>query len=49
MKENWDLNDFQGKSEKNYQTTYIIIALCIALGVLVVTWVMVYKLIKMIF
>lgn len=49
MKKNWDPNDFQGKSEKNYQTSYRILAGCIVVGILVVTWGLIIELIKMIF
>ena len=49
MKQNWDPNDFQGKSEKNYQTSYRILAGCIVIGILVLTWGLIIELIKMIF
>ena len=49
MIKEWDPNDFQGKSERNYQTSYRILAGCIVVGILVVTWGLVYELIKMIF
>lgn len=49
MKKNWDSNDFQGKSEKNYQTSYRILAGCIIVFCLVLTWSLVYELLKMIF
>ena len=49
MKQDWDPNDFQGKSEKNYQTSYRILAGCIVVGILVLTWVLIIELIKIIF
>jgi uncharacterized Tic20 family protein len=49
MNKGWDQNDFQGKSEKNYQTSYRILACCIVIGILVVTWGLVISLVKMIF
>jgi hypothetical protein len=49
MKQDWGPNDFQGKSEKNYQTSYRILAGCIVIGILVLTWGLIIELIKMIF
>ena len=45
----YDPNDFQGKSEKSYQTSYRIIAVCIVVGILVSTWALAIELIKIIF
>ena len=44
----WDPNDFQGKSEKNYETSYRILAGCVIILTLMLTWSLVYELIKMI-
>jgi len=49
MTRKWDPKDFQGKSEKNYQTSYRILAGCIVIGILVLTWGLIIELIKMIF
>ena len=49
MKKEWDPNDFQGKSERNYQTSYRILAGCVIIFTLMLTWGLVYELIKMIF
>lgn len=49
MKKDWDPNDFQGKSKISVETSYRILAGCIVIGILVVTWGLIISLIKMIF
>jgi hypothetical protein len=49
MKKFWNRNEFQGKSENSLQTSYRIIFACIIIITLVMTWGLVYELLKMIF
>ena len=49
MKNNWDPNDHQGKSRKNVETSYRILLGSIIIGTVLGTWILIYKLIKMIF
>lgn len=49
MRKKWDPNDFQGKSEKNYQTSYRILAGCIIVSTIMLTWGLILNLIKIIF
>jgi len=49
MTKKWNSDDFQGKSEKNYRTSFRILAGCIVIGILVLTWGLVIELIKIIF
>lgn len=49
MNKEWNPDDFQGKSERNYETSYRILAGCIIIFTIVLTWGLVYELIKMIF
>jgi hypothetical protein len=45
----WDPNDFQGKSEKNYETSYRILFGCIVIGTIILTWGLIYELFEIIF
>jgi len=45
----WDPNDFQGKSEKNYEKSYRILFGCIVIGTIILTWGLIYELLKIIF
>jgi len=49
MKLDWDRNNHKGKLRKNIETSYRILFGFIVIGCLVLTWGLVYKLIKMIF
>jgi len=49
MKQKWGPNDFHGKSEKNYETSYRIVAACVVIATLILTWTLVLELIKTIF
>jgi len=49
MNKELDPNDFQGKSRRQVETSYRILAFCIVAICLVFTWGLVYKIIKMIF
>ena len=49
MKQKWDPNNFKGKSEKNYETSYRIVAACVVIATLILTWTLVIELIKTIF
>ena len=46
---NWDPNKFQGKSRLNVETSYRIIAACLIIGILIITWGFFIELIKLIF
>ena len=49
MKPKLDPKDFQGKTEKSYQTSYRILAGCIIVFTLMLTWGLILNLIKVIF
>ena len=49
MKKEWNKNHFQGKSKNSVETSYRVIAVCLIIGTIILTWGLVYKLIEIIF
>jgi|LauGreDrversion4_2_1035121.scaffolds.fasta_scaffold67482_1 hypothetical protein len=47
--EDWDPNEYQGKSRNNVETSYRILLGCIMIGTILLTWGFIYELIKIIF
>ena len=45
----WDPNEYQGKLRKNVETSYRILLGCIMIGTILLTWGLIYELIKIIF
>lgn len=49
MKKRWNPNDFQGKSKISVETSYRIVAACVVIVTLIITWALIIRLIKFIF
>lgn len=49
MKKFWDPNEYQGKSQKNVETTYRILFGTIVIGTVILTWGLIIELLKIIF